>query len=78
MLLGFPDVTIPTYITIQIEEKTRMTTSISSKAFCIITNRQTDKTFTELMPLDKGHKHNKIGERSQLGAQKITIPPKRC
>ncbi len=32
-----------------IEEKTRMTTSISSKAFCSITDRQTDKIFTEQM-----------------------------
>ncbi len=28
-------------------KKTRMKTSISSKAFCSITDRQTDKIFTE-------------------------------
>ena len=39
---------------------TRMKTSISSKAFCSITDRQTDK----------------IGAISQLGAEKITFPPK--
>ncbi len=38
-----------------------MNTSVSSKAFCGITNGQTDK---------------KIGAISQLGAEKITFPPK--
>ena len=51
-----------------------MKTSISSKAFCSITDRQTDKIFTEKMLIYKGNLHKKIGAISQLGAEKITFP----
>ena len=54
-----------------------MTTSISSKAFCSITDRQTDKIFKDLMLTYEGKLHKKIGPISQLGAEKITFPPKR-
>ena len=53
-----------------------MTTSISSKAFCSITDRQTDKIFTEQMLIYEGNLHKKNGAISQLGAEKITFPPK--
>ncbi len=53
-----------------------MKTSISSKAFCSITDRQTDKIFTEQMLIHEGNLHKKIGAISQLGAEKITFPPK--
>ncbi len=56
---------------------TRMKTSISSKAFCSITDRQTNKIFTEYMLIYEGNLHKKIGAISQLGAEKITFPPKR-
>ncbi len=54
-----------------------MKTSISSKAFCSITDRQTYKIFTEQMLIYEGNLHKKIGAISQLGAEKITFPPKR-
>ncbi len=53
-----------------------MKTSISSKAFCSITDRQTDKIFTEYMLIYEGNLHKKNGAISQLGAEKITFPPK--
>ena len=53
-----------------------MTTSISSRAFCSITDRQTDKIFTEYMLIYEGNLHKKIGAISQLGTEKITFPPK--
>ncbi len=43
--------------------KTRMKTSISSKAFCSITDRQTDKIFTEKMLIYEGNLHKKKLER---------------
>ena len=54
-----------------------MKTSISSKAFCSITDRHTAKIFTKLMHIYEGNLHKKIGAISQLGAEKITFPPKR-
>ena len=53
-----------------------MKTSISSKAFCSITDRQTNKIFTEQMLIYEGNLHKKNGAISQLGAEKITFPPK--
>ncbi len=50
-----------------------MTTSISSKVFSSITDRQTDKIFTEQMLIYEGNLHKKIGAISQLGAEKITF-----
>ena len=52
-----------------------MKTTISSKAFCSITDRQTDKIFTEYMLIYDGNLH-KIGAISHLGAEKITLLPK--
>ena len=54
-----------------------MTTSISSKAFCSITDGQTDKIFTEEMIIYEENLKKKIGAISQLGAKKIKFPPKR-
>ncbi len=54
-----------------------MKTSISSKAFCSITNRHTEKIFTEYMIIYDGNLHKKIGAISQLGTEKITFLPKR-
>ena len=48
-----------------------MKTSISSKAFCSITDSQTDKIFTEHMLIYEGNLH-----KNRLGAEKITFPPK--
>ena len=56
---------------------TRMKTSISSKVFCSITDRQTYKIFTEKMLIYEENLHKKNGAISQLGAEKITFPPKR-
>ncbi len=50
-----------------------MKTSISRKAFCSITDRQSDKIFTEYSHL-LGESAQKKLERSQLGAEKITFP----
>ena len=47
---------------------------ISSKTICSITDRQTDKIFTEQMIIYEGNLHKKIGAISQLGADKITLP----
>ncbi len=52
-----------------------MTTSISSKALCSITDRQTEKIFTEYMLFYEGNLHKKIGAISQLGVEKIAFPP---
>ncbi len=60
----------------QTSKQTRMKTSISSKAICSITDRQTDKIFTEQMLIYEGNRQKKIGAISQLGAEKITFPPK--
>ena len=57
-------------------KKTRMKTSIISKAFCSITDRQTDKIFTEQILIYEENLHKKNGAISQLGAEKITFPPK--
>ncbi len=54
-----------------------MKTSISSKAFCSITDRQTDKIFTEYMLIYEEKLKKKKGAIYQLGAEKITFPPKR-
>ncbi len=40
-------------------KETRMTTSISSKAFCNLTDRPTDKIFTEWMLIYEGNLHKK-------------------
>ncbi len=53
-----------------------MKTSISSKALCSITDRQMDKIFTVEMLIYEGNLHKKNGAISQLGAEKITFPPK--
>ena len=53
-----------------------MKTSISSKAFRSITDRQTDKIFTEYMLIHEGNLHKKMAAISQLRAEKITFPPK--
>ena len=52
-----------------------MKTSISSKTFCSITDRHTDKIFTEYMHIYEGNLHKKNGAISQLGAEiiKFTI-----
>ena len=50
--------------------------SISSKAFCSITDRQTDKIFTEWMLKGKMNLHRKNRLLYQLGAEKITFSPK--
>ncbi len=46
--------------------QTRMTTSIRSKAFCSITDRQTDKIFNEQMLIYEGNLHKKKLERYLL------------
>ena len=53
-----------------------MTTPISSKAFCSITDRQTDKIFTEYMLIYERNLPKKNGAISQLGAEKIVFLPK--
>ncbi len=53
-----------------------MTTSISSKAFCSITDGQTDNIYRIDAHL-LGESAQKKGAISQLGAEKITFPPKR-
>ena len=40
-----------------------MKTSMSSKAFCSITDRQTDKIFTEEMLIYEGNLQKKIGAK---------------
>ena len=44
---SWPQTPTATHLSIIFNLKTRMTTSISSEAFCSITNRQTDKICTE-------------------------------
>ncbi len=52
-----------------------MTTSISSKAFCSITDRQTYKIFTEQMLIYEGNLHKKIWERYlNQGPRKSRFP----
>ncbi len=58
------------------KSKKRMKTSTSSKSFCSITDRQTDKIFTDYMLIYEGNLHKKIGAIFQLGAEKITFLPK--
>ncbi len=53
-----------------------MKTSISSKAFSIITDRHTTKDLQIVADL-LGESAQKIGAISQLWAEKITFPPKR-
>ncbi len=60
-----------------IKIKIRMKTSISSTAFCSITDRQTDKIFTEYMLIYEGNLHTKKFERYLNYLKKITFPTKR-
>ena len=49
-----------------------MKTSISSKAFCSITDRHTDK----ICSYTRGMCTQKMRALSYIGAEKITFPPK--
>ncbi len=56
---------------------TRMKTFISSKAFvALLTDRRT-KYLHNRCSFMRGNRKKKIGVISQLGAEKITFPPKR-
>ncbi len=51
-----------------------MKTSISSKGFCSITDRQTDKIFTEQMLIYEGNLHKKMERHLNQGPRKSRFP----
>ena len=57
--------------TVHIYIKTRMKTFISSKAFCSITDRQTDKIFTQQMFIYEGNLHKKMELYLNQGPRKL-------
>ncbi len=61
-------------IYVVLQKITKMKTSISSKAFRSITDRQADKIFTEKILIYEGNLHKQIKAISQLGAEKIMFP----